>query len=88
VTAAALPGPQPGDPLAALAAFLDPPEPGVLVEVDRDQAAAIVSEVLAARAVVQAARLVGHQDLDETDVAERLADAVVAYDHATGQVTS
>jgi hypothetical protein len=88
VTAPALPSSQPGDPLVALEGFLDPPEPGVLVEVDRDQAAAIVAEVHAARAVVQAARLVGHQDLDETDVAERLGDAVAAYDHATGQVAS
>jgi hypothetical protein len=88
VTAPPPPGPRPGDPLAVLAAFLDPPEPGVLVEVDRDQAAAIVGEVHAARAVVQAARLVGHQGLDETAVAERLADALDAYDHATGQVAS
>ena len=80
------PSPQPGDPLAALAGFLDPPERGVLVQVDRDQAAAIVAEVHAAWAVVQAARLVAHQDLDETDVAERLTDAVDAYDHTTGQV--
>jgi hypothetical protein len=86
VTAPALP--PAGDPLAALAAFLDPPEPGVLIEVDRDQAAAIVAEVHAARAVVAEARFVGREDLDDTDVAERLADAIDAYNQVTGQVAS
>jgi hypothetical protein len=74
---------QPGDPLAALADYLDPPEPGAHVEVDLAVAAAIVAELLAARVVVAAARAVGQPDLDEADVAERLADALDAYDHAT-----
>jgi hypothetical protein len=74
---------QPGDPLTALAAYLNPPEPAAYVEVDLGPAAAIVAEVRAARVVVAVARLVGHPDLDDTDVAERLADALDAYDHAT-----
>lgn len=41
-----------GDPLAALEAYLEPPEPGVTVEVDRDDAAALVVEVQAARRVI------------------------------------
>jgi hypothetical protein len=76
---------RPGDPLAALADYLDPPEPGASLEVDLAAAAAIVAEVRAARVVVAAARQVGHPDLDDTDVAERLADALDAYDHATNQ---
>jgi len=75
---------RPSDPLAALADYLDPPEPGAYIEVGLPAAAAIVAEVLAARAVVDNARFVGREDLDETGVAERLADAVDAYDHATG----
>jgi hypothetical protein len=75
--------PQPGDPLVALAAYLDPPEPGAYIEVDLASAAAIVAKVGAARAVVAAARQVGHPDLDETDTAERLTDALDGYDHAT-----
>jgi len=74
---------QPGDPLVALAAYLDPPEPGAYIEVDLAAAVAIVAEVRAARAVVAAARLVGHPDLDETEAAKRLADALDAYDQAT-----
>ena len=73
---------QPGDPLVALAAYLSPPEPGAYIEVDLAAAVAIVAEVRAARAVVAAARLVGHPDLDETDAAERLADALDTYDQA------
>ena len=64
--------------------FLDPPEPGVLIELDHDDAAALAAELRAARAVVAKARFVGREDLDETDVAERLADAIDAYDQATG----
>jgi hypothetical protein len=71
-----------GDPLVTLAAYLNPPEPGAYIEVDLAAAVAIVAEVRAARAVVAAARLVGHPDLDETDAAERLADALDAYDQA------
>jgi hypothetical protein len=69
--------------MVALAAYLGLPEPGAYIEVDLWSAAAIVAEVRAARAVVAAARLVGHPDLDETDAAERLADALDGYDHAT-----
>ena len=71
------------DLAAVIEQYLEPPEPGVLVELDRDDAAALAAEVRAARAVVDAARFVGREDLDEADVAERLADAVDAYDHAT-----
>ena len=77
------PGPPSGDPLAALADHLDPPDPTARIEVFWDDAAAIVAELRAARAVVADARFVGREDLDETDVAERLADAIDAYDHAT-----
>jgi hypothetical protein len=65
--------------------FLEPATPGVLLELDRAvvAAAALAIEVRAGRAVA-AARFVGREDLDETDVADRLADAVDAYDHATG----
>jgi hypothetical protein len=79
------------DLAAAIEQYLEPAEPGVLVELDRDddavalaaevRAAVLAAEVRAARAV--AARFVGRGDLDETDVAERLADAIDAYDHAT-----
>ncbi len=68
---------------AVIEQFLEPAEPGVLVELDRDDAAALAAEVRAGRAVVAAARFVGREDLDETDVAERLADAIDAYDQAT-----
>ena len=71
------------DLAAAIEQYLEPAEPGVLVELDRDDAVALAAEVRAARAVVAAARFVGREDLDETDVAERLADAIDAYDHAT-----
>jgi len=71
------------DLAAAIEQYLEPAEPGVLVELDRDDAVALAAEVRAARAVVAAARFVGREDLDETDVAERLADAVDAYDQAT-----
>jgi hypothetical protein len=71
------------DLTAVIEQFLDPPEPGVLVELDRDDAAALAAEVRAARAVVDAARLVGQPHLDETDVAEHLAAKVAAYDQAT-----
>ncbi len=43
---------------------------------------AVAAELLAARAVVEAARVVGDEDLDETDVAEQLASAIDAYDAA------
>ena len=68
--------------------FLEPATPGVLVELDRDHAAALAAELRAAREVVKAARFVGREDLDETDVAERLADAVDACDQVTGRVAS
>jgi hypothetical protein len=73
------------DLTAVIEQFLDPPEPGALVELDLHDAAALAAEVRvrAARAVVDAARFVGREDLDDTDVAERLADALDAYDHAT-----
>ncbi len=76
-------GLRPGDPLAALADHLDPPEPRALIEIEWPAAAAIVAEVHAARAVIDAARLVGQPHLDETDVAEHLAAKVAAYDQAT-----
>ncbi|HZD38693.1 MAG TPA: hypothetical protein VE664_08645 [Actinomycetes bacterium] len=41
---------------------------------------AVAAELLAGRAVVEAARVVGDEDLDETDVTERLACAIDAYD--------
>jgi hypothetical protein len=41
---------------------------------------AVAAELVAARAVVEAARVVGDEDLDETDVAEQLASAIDAYD--------
>jgi len=71
------------DLAAVIERFLDPPAPGVLVELDRDDAAALAAEVRAARVVVAAARFVGREDLDATDVAERLADAVDADNKAT-----
>ncbi len=71
------------DLAAAIEQYLEPAEPGVLVELDRDDAVALAAEVRAGRAVVAAARFVGREDLDETDVAERLADAIDAYDQAT-----
>jgi hypothetical protein len=74
---------QPGDPLIALAAYLNPPEPGAYIEVDLAPAVAIVAKVRAAGAVVAAARLVGHPNLHETDAAKRLADALDAFDQAT-----
>jgi hypothetical protein len=74
------------DLTAVIEQYLDPPEPGAYLEVDLDDAAALAAEVRTARQVVAAARLVGDPDLDETDVAERLADAIDAYDQATGQV--
>jgi hypothetical protein len=74
------------DLTAVIEQFLEPAEPGVLVELDRDDAAALAAEVRAARAVVAAARLVGDPDLDEVDVAEQLADAIDAYDQATSNV--
>jgi hypothetical protein len=43
---------------------------------------ALAAELAAARAVVEAARVVGDEDLDETDVAEQLASAIDAYDAA------
>ena len=76
-------GLRPGDPLAALADYLDPPEPRARIEVEWPAAAAIVAELGAARAVIDAARLVGQPHLDETDVAEHLAAKVAAYDQAT-----
>ena len=77
---------RPSDPLAALADYLDPPDARAYVEVGWPAAAAIVAEVLAARAVVDNARFVGREDLDETDVAERLAGQVDAYDRAVATV--
>jgi hypothetical protein len=74
---------QPADPLVALAAYLNRLEPGAYIEVELAAAVAIVAEVRATRTVVAAARLVGHPDLDETDVAERLAEALDAYEQAT-----
>ncbi len=76
-------GLRPGDPLAALADYLDPPEPRARIEVEWPAAAAIVAELGAAQAVIDAARLVGLPHLDETDVAEHLAAKVAAYDQAT-----
>jgi len=78
------PGPVGRDPLAALADHLDPPDPNAHIEVPWPDAAAIVAELRAARAVVADARFVGREDLDETDVAERLADQLDAYDRASG----
>jgi hypothetical protein len=78
------------DLAAVIEQFLEPPEPGVLVELDRDDAAALAAEVRAARAVVAAARgcpeLMGpgvfDGDLIEATKA-RLVLALVAYDQAT-----
>jgi hypothetical protein len=69
------------DLAAVIEQYLDPPEPGACIEVALEAAAALAAEVRAARALVDAARLVGLLHLDETDVAEHLA----AYDQATGQ---
>ena len=44
------------DLAAAIEQYLEPAEPGVLVELDRDDAAALAAEVRAARTVVAAAR--------------------------------
>jgi hypothetical protein len=74
---------QPGDPLAALADFLDPPEPGAYIEVDLAPAAAIVAEVRAARQVVEVARDLYDDRIDGTDALERLDRAIEQYDHAT-----
>ncbi len=71
------------DLTAMIEQHLDPPEPGARVEVALEDAAALAAEVRAARAVVDAARLVGQPHLDETDVAEHLAAKVAAYDQAT-----
>ena len=62
------------DLTAVIEQFLDPPEPGALVELDLHDAAALAAEVRAAHAVVDAAR--------QTDVAEHLAAKVAAYDQA------
>jgi hypothetical protein len=74
------------DLAAVIEQYLEPPELGVLIELDRGDAAALAAEVRAAREVVKAARFVGREDLDEVDVAERLADNLDAYDHATTSV--
>jgi hypothetical protein len=49
---------------------------------ERTAGRAVTAELVAARAVVEAARVVGAEDLDETDVAEQLASAIDAYDAA------
>jgi hypothetical protein len=74
---------QPGDPLAALADYLDPPQPGAYIEVDLAPAAAIVAEVRAARQVIKVARDLYDDRLDGTDALERLDRAIEQYDHAT-----
>ena len=71
------------DLAAVIEQYLEPPEPGVLIELDRDDDAALATELRAAREVVKAARFVGREDLDDTDVTERLADALDAYDLIT-----
>jgi hypothetical protein len=71
------------DLTAVIEPYLDPPEPGACVEVALEDAAALAAEVRAARAVVDAARLVGQPHLDATDVAEHFAAKVAAYDRAT-----
>jgi hypothetical protein len=43
---------------------------------------AVLTELEAARQVVAAARALDDERLDPTDVAERLADAIAAYDQA------
>jgi hypothetical protein len=72
------------DLAAVIEQYLDPPDPHAEVVVSWEDAAALAAEVRAARAVVDAARLVGQPHLDETDVAEHLAAKVAAYDRATG----
>jgi hypothetical protein len=60
----------------------EPVPPLVRRALDASAGRAVAAELRAARVVVGLAREVGREDLDEVDVAERLADAIDAYDQA------
>jgi hypothetical protein len=75
------------DLTAVIEQYLDPPDPNASIEVPWQDAAELAAEVRAARAVVDAARLVGQPHLDETDVAEHLAARVASYDRVTSAPT-
>jgi hypothetical protein len=81
-----------GQSAALVADFADPSGVGiqdldnaVFVTTAQQLLPRVLRELGAARAVVAAARLVGREDLDETDVAERLAETVADYDRAANQ---
>jgi len=78
------------DLTAVVEQYLEPAEPGVLVELDRDDAAALAAEVRAARTVVAVARgcpaLMGPGVFDGDLIKAAKAHlvlALVAYDQAT-----
>jgi hypothetical protein len=80
------------DLAATLEAFLEPPTPGVVIELDRDDAAALAAEFRAARKVVAAARGCpdllgpGHVDAELVDATRvHLIRMLAAYDQAVDQ---
>jgi hypothetical protein len=80
------------DLAATLEAYLEPPTPGVLMELDRDDAAAIPAELRAARKVVAAARGCpdllgpGHFDAELVDATRaHLTLMLATYDQTVDQ---
>jgi hypothetical protein len=80
------------DLAATLEAYLEPPTPGVVIELDRDAAAALAAELRAARKVVAAARGCpdllgpGHLDAELVDATRaHLVRMLATYDQAVDQ---
>jgi hypothetical protein len=79
------------DLAATLEAFLEPPTPGVLIELDRDDAATLAAELRAARKVVAARGCPdllgpGHVDAEPVDATRaHLIGMLATYDQTVDQ---